>query len=133
MFMLTSGGGKATSTAPDVCQTPSPTGPMPVPYPNLADMSMADPGGLVRDVLVAGMPAMNQMSKVPMSNGDQAGAGGGVISKKIMGEMIFTSASQQVNVGGKPAVRVTCQTSHNAKNTQGLASIPGQTQVMVLG
>ncbi|AXM95518.1 DUF4150 domain-containing protein [Pseudomonas plecoglossicida] len=135
MFMLNSGGAKANSTAPDVCQTPNPAGQIPVPYPNLADTSMADPGGLVRDVLVAGMPAMNQMSKVTTTNGDQAGVGGGVVSAKIMGEMTFVNGSLQVKVGGKPAVRVTCQTTHNGSppNTMGLVSAPSQTQVMVLG
>jgi hypothetical protein len=28
--------GTATATIPDVCNTPSPTGPIPLPYPNIA-------------------------------------------------------------------------------------------------
>ena len=135
MFMLNNGGAMANATAPDVCKTPSPAGPQPIPYPNIATTDMADPGGLVNNVLVAGMPAMNQASKVTLSNGDQAGAAGGVVSAKIMGEMAFVTGSQQVNVGGKPAVRVTDQTSHNGSppNTMGMVSAPSQTQVMVLG
>lgn len=102
MFMLNSGGAKANSTAPDVCQTPNPAGQIPVPYPNLADTSMADPGGLVRDVLVAGMPAMNQMSKVTTTNGDQAGVGGGVVSAKIMGEMTSSTAACRSRLAESP-------------------------------
>ena len=31
--------GLATASAPDVCKTPSPTGPVPMPYPNIAKSS----------------------------------------------------------------------------------------------
>jgi uncharacterized Zn-binding protein involved in type VI secretion len=125
----------ANATVPDVCNTPSPAGPVPMPYPNIAETSMADPGGLVNEVLVAGMPAMNLMSKVTLSNGDQAGATGGVVSAKIMGEMAFIAGSAMVMVGGKPAVRVTCQTTHNGSppNTMGIVCAPSQTQVLVMG
>lgn len=135
MFMLNNGGAMANSTVPDMCKTPTPAGPVPMPYPNIAETSMADPGGLVPQVLVAGMPAMNMMSKVLLSNGDQAGAAGGVVSSKISGEMAFIDGSAMVMVGGKPAVRVTCQTTHNGSppNTMGIVCAPSQTQVMVLG
>ncbi|WP_339560938.1 DUF4150 domain-containing protein [Pseudomonas sp. EA_65y_Pfl1_P113] len=134
MFMLNNGGAMANSTVPDVCKTPSPAGPIPMPYPNIAETSMADPGGLVPEVLVAAMPAMNLMSKVILSNGDQAGVAGGVVSSKIMGEMAFIDGSAMVMVGGKPAVRVTCQTSHNGSppNTMGIVAAPSQTEVLVL-
>lgn len=134
MFMLTNGGAMANSTVPDICQTPSPAGPIPIPYPNIAETSMADPGGLVPEVIVAGMPAMNLMSKVTLSNGDQAGANGGVVSAKIMGEMAFVMGSAVVMVGGKPAVRVTSLTDHNGSppNTVGVVTAPCQTVVMVL-
>lgn len=134
MFMLTNGGAMANSTVPDICQTPSPAGPIPIPYPNIAETSMADPGGLVPEVLAAGMPAMNLMSKVTLSNGDQAGATGGVVSAKIMGEMAFILGSAVVMVGGKPAVRLTSLTTHNGSppNTIGVVTAPCQTVVMVL-
>jgi hypothetical protein len=107
---------------------------MPMPFPNTADTSMADPGGLVVPVLVAGLPAMNFMSKVLLSSGDQGGVGGGIISGKIMGAMAFLNGSAKVMVGGMPAVRVTCQTAHNGTppNTVGMVSAPSQTLVMVL-
>jgi len=87
MYMLNNGGAMALSTVPDMCKTPvPPAGPVPLPYPNAADTSAADPGGLVMDVLVDGMPAMNMSSKVLMTSGDEAGVAGGVTSGKVKGE-----------------------------------------------
>jgi len=31
--------GVSTATLPDVCKTPTPGGPVPIPYPNFADQS----------------------------------------------------------------------------------------------
>lgn len=134
MFMLTNGGAMANSTVPDICNTPTPAGPVPMPYPNIAETSMADPGGLVPEVLVAGMPAMNLMSKITLSNGDQAGANGGVLCGKMMGEVTFLTGSASVMVGGKPAVHLTSMTGHNGapQNTVGIVSAPCQTEVLVL-
>jgi len=134
MFMLNNGGAMALATVPDVCKTPAPpAGPVPIPYPNMADTSMADPGGLVPKVLVDFKPAMNMSTKVLMTSGDEAGVAGGVASSKIKGEMNFIDGSLKVMVGGKPAVRVTCQTMHNAKNSMGMVSKPSQTKVLVPG
>lgn len=134
MFMLNSAGAMATSTVPDVCNTVTPAGPVPMPYPNIAETTLADPSSVVTEVLVAGMPALNLMSKVTLSNGDQAGAQGGIISARIMGEMAFLTGSMAVMVDGKPAVRLTSQTSHNGtpQNTIGMVCAPSQTQVLVV-
>ncbi len=133
MYMLNNGGAMAMSTVPDICKTPvPPAGPVPLPYPNTADTSAADPSGLVMDVLVDGMPAMNMSSKVLMTSGDEAGVAGGVTSSKVKGDMIFIDGSAKVMVAGKPAVRVTCQTMHNANNTMGTVSQPSQTAVLVM-
>ena len=132
MFILNNGGAIANSTVPDVCKTPTASGPVPIPYPNIADTRMADPSGLVNKVLLGSMPALNLKSKIVLSNGDQAGSVGGVSSNKIMGEMTFITGSQKVMLGGKPAVRVTSQTTHNGspQNTIGMVSAPSQTKVM---
>ncbi|KFE54506.1 PAAR-like domain-containing protein [Pseudomonas syringae] len=134
MYMLNNGGATANSTVPDICKTPTPAGPMPMPYPNTADTSLADPGGLVMPVLVCGLPAMNFMSKVLLSTGDEPGVGGGVVSGVIMGSMAFIDGSVAVMVGGMPAVRLTSQTAHNGTppNTTGMVSAPSQTVVMVM-
>lgn len=133
MFMLNNAGAVATATVPDVCNTATPAGPVPVPYPNIAETTLADPSSVVSKVLVSGMPALNLMSKVTLSNGDQVGAQGGVTSARIMGQMAFLSGSTVVMVDGKPAVRLTSQTSHNGQpqNTVGMVCTPSQTIVMV--
>jgi hypothetical protein len=134
MFMLNNGGAMAMASVPDVCKTPAPpAGPVPIPYPNMAETTMADPGGLVMNVLVDLKPAMNMSSKVLMTSGDEAGVAGGVVSGKMKGEMTFIDGSMKVMVGGKPAVRVTCQTLHNAKNTMGTMIKPSQVIVLVNG
>jgi Domain of unknown function (DUF4150) len=135
MFMLNNGGATAMATVPDICQTPAAPSPIPVPYPNMASTDMTDPDGLVPEVLVDAMPALNMMSKILLSEGDTAGsAGGGVVSAKVMGEMAFIDGSAVVMVGGLPAVRVTCLTEHNGSpaNTVGVVSVPSQTAVLVL-
>ena len=43
MFALTLKGGLCMSTPPDVCQTPTPGGPVPTPYVNIFQCSMVTP------------------------------------------------------------------------------------------
>lgn len=134
MFMLNNGGAQATASQPDTCMTSTAAGPIPLPYTNIADSNMADPGSLVNEVLVVGMPAMNQMSKVMQSSGDEAGDRGGVISGVNMGEIAFSSGSTKVMVGGKPAVMVGSQTLQNGtpSNTIGLFNLGSQESVEVM-
>ncbi|ANN68537.1 DUF4150 domain-containing protein [Bordetella bronchialis] len=134
MFMLNTAGAMCTATVPDVCLTPAAPSPIPVPYPNIATTDMANPGTIVENVLVCGMPALNQSSVVMLSNGDQGGtAGGGVACGQIMGEAAFVTGSPTVMVGGPPGVRLTCMTTQNSNNTMGLVAAPSQTVVLLLG
>lgn len=133
MFALTTGGAQAVATVPDVCLTPSVPSPIPVPYPNLASTSMADPASIVENVLIAAMPALNLSSTLLLSNGDEAGtAGGGAASHRIMGETRFVVGSTKVMIGGKPGVRLSCMTTHNNANTTGLVASPSQATVMLM-
>lgn len=133
MQMLNSGGAQCNAT-PDVCKVPTPGGPVPTPFPNLGTTQMADPGGLVQKVLVANMPAMNLMSKVTMTNGDQGGSIGGIASNRIMGQVQFLQGSTKVMVGGKPALRVGVPTGQNGApaNSVGTVVSPSQVKVMVM-
>lgn len=133
MQMLSTGGAVANAPA-DVCKVPTPAGPVPTPFPNIATTQMTNPGSVVKKVLVANMPALNQMSKITLSNGDQAGSVGGVVSNKIMGQAQFLNGSTKVMVGGKPAVRVGCMTGQNGQpqNTVGSVISPSQVKVMVM-
>jgi uncharacterized Zn-binding protein involved in type VI secretion len=129
MFAVTTGGGLVMAEV-DVCQTPSAVGPLPMPYPNIGSPSMGMPP--VTNVLIGGAPALNMGSKMQLSNGDEPGVNGGLLSGKNMGQVAFILGSATVLIGGSPAVRLTAQTSHNANNAIGAVLAPSQTTVMIM-
>ncbi len=128
MFANTNGGGQAMGF-PDVCQTPAGPSMVPVPYPNIADHSMGSPP--VPNVLLAGAPAHNLMTEIPMTQGDAAGTGGGVASGDVMGSATFVEGSSVVMFGGAPATRLTSSTLQNGSNCQGASIAPSQTVVFL--
>lgn len=132
MFMLNNGGSIASAPL-DVCKTPSPpTGaPVPIPYVNIGTTQMCAPADLVQKVLVVNMPALNQKSKLVISTGDEPGVMGGVISNKIIGEVVFMNGSLKVLVGGKPALRVGCMTGQNGMPSNAVGSVISPSQVKV--
>lgn len=128
MFVCTVGGG-STMAMPDVCKTPAPPAPpVPIPYPNMAEMPMAVPP--VPTVLVSGSPAINKSSKISLSNGDSPGVAGGVVSGSFMQEVEFVMGSMKVTIGGKPAVRNGDMAKANKGNAVGSVAVPSQTKVM---
>ena len=131
MFALTKAGGLCVAV-PDVCKTPTPAGPVPIPYPNVANPAQADP--IVQKVKIDGSAALNLNSKIKTSNGNQAGSMGGVVSNKIMGEASFTMGSQKVSIGGAPAVKLSSPTAQNGSpaNAVGLVLAPSQTMMMIM-
>lgn len=132
MFGLTNSGGMLTANVPDVCKTPTPpAGPVPIPYPNMAQLTMVDASTACSKVQLSGGMALTVKSKTTISNGDEAGVAGGVASSKNVGEAAFTMGSMKVRLEGKAAVRVNDPTTHNAKNTMGMATAPSQTKVMI--
>ena len=132
MYALTLQGGTCMSSVPDVCKTPSPAGPVPVPYVNTFMCAAVLPGTACSKVTIAGAPALTVQSKTAMSSGDEPGTAGGVVSASFIGEGAFISGSAKVRLQGKAAVSVGALTSHNANNTTGMSVAPGQTKVMVL-
>ncbi|MDR5826369.1 DUF4150 domain-containing protein [Caballeronia sp. LP006] len=129
MFAVTIGGGQLMAE-PDVCQTPTPAGPVPTPYPNIAMPTMGTPPA--ETVLIGGSPALNLSAEIPMTNGDQGGVAGGVSSGMIMGPAKFTQGSEKVMIAGSPAVRLTTPTSQNQNNAMGAVLAPSQTVVMIM-
>lgn len=108
--------GIAMATAPDVCLTPGPpSGPVPVPYPNIAMSSDLVSG--TTTVTIDGSPAAIQGSKFVKSTGDQAGAAGGVASGVFGMEAAFISFSPTVMLEGKAACRLTDKMTMNKSNT----------------
>ena len=129
MFAVTIAGGQLMAV-PDVCNTPTPAGPVPTPYPNTAMPAMGTPP--VENVMIGGSPALNLSSEIPMTNGDQGGTAGGVASGTFMQAAKFTQGSQKVMIGGNPAVRLSSPTSHNNNNAIGAVLAPSQTVVMIM-
>ena len=108
-------GGVATAF-PDVCKTPSPAGPIPIPYPNIAKSSDTAKG--TSKVKCDGNPVCVKDSNFSMSTGDEAGsAGGGVASNKIKGKAEFVLFSMDVKFEGKNVCRAFDIMLHNDKNT----------------
>lgn len=99
-------------TLPDVCKTPSPGGPVPVPYVNAAkDADLVD-GSTSTEI--EGNPIALSSSSLSTSTGDEPGtAGGGIISGKIKGKLAWASSSIDVKVEGKGVVRFLDVTLHN--------------------
>lgn len=99
-------GSTGISTAfPDVCKTPTPAGPVPIPYPNVAQSSDTADGSST--VKVDGNPIMLKSSNFKMSTGDEAGSAMGVVSNKIKGKAMPMLYSMDVKVDGQNVFRLT--------------------------
>lgn len=92
-----------------MCKTPSPAGPIPIPYPNVAKSS-----DTAKD------------SNFSTSTGDEAGtAGGGVASSKTKGKAEFVNFSFDVKFEGKNVARALDMMLHNDKNTPPFPHLQG--------
>ncbi len=100
---------------PDVCKTPTPAGPVPIPYPNVAMAS--DSAQTSKQVKCDGNPICLQDSNFSVSTGDEAGSATGVVSGKIKGKAEFVLYSFDVKVEGKGVARALDIMLHNEKNT----------------
>jgi len=119
---------------PDVCLTPTPAGPVPIPYPNISTSMTALPPTTALSILVDGTPALNMMSEIPLSNGDEAGENLGVVSGMIMGPTSYILGSETLLLEGVPAVKLTSETGQNGEmmNTEGACLAPSQLIMIVL-
>lgn len=107
------GDGQTQTTAlPDVCKTPSPGGPIPVPYVNIAQDSDLAQGA--QSVRIEGNAVALSSSSLSTSSGDEPGtAGGGLISSKTKGKLAWASSSIDVKIEGKGVVRFLDATTVN--------------------
>jgi hypothetical protein len=117
--------GISTATIPDVCKTPSPAGPVPIPYPNIAQ-SITLSGGTTT-VKGDKMMAANKGSKFALSNGDNAGVAGGVKSSTFMKEATWILYSFDVKLQKKNASRLSDKMFHNSENA---ANLTGEIQLI---
>ncbi len=98
----TNGGGQCMTPGPtDVCKTPSPAGPVPLPYPNIAMLNQADGGTCSDKVKIDGKKTAVKGTKISMSSGDEPGVTGGVVSSKFKGECELKLGSSSVKAEGK--------------------------------
>jgi hypothetical protein len=107
--------GGVTIAFPDVCKTPSPAGPIPIPYPNIAKSSDTAKG--TTKVKCDGHPVCVKDSNFSTSTGDEPGSAGGVISSKTKGKAEFVLFSMDVKFEGKNVCRAFDIMLHNDKNT----------------
>ncbi|MBN1578995.1 MAG: DUF4150 domain-containing protein [Chitinispirillaceae bacterium] len=119
---------------PDVCLTPTPpVGPIPIPYPNIAQLPTALPPSASLKHLISMMPAHNLGTTIPMSMGDNAGVAGGVASGMMMGPARNTMGSTKVFTGGMPATKWLSPAMQNMTNCPaGMTMVPSQYKVMIM-
>ena len=112
---------------PDPCKTPTPGGPVPIPYPNVGQSSDTDGTSSVK---CNGASCMVKGASFRMSSGDEAGTLLGVVSNKIKGKAEFTMYSFDVKFEGKNAARLAdpMQQNMGSGNTVGI-----ETQAMLPG
>ena len=127
----TTGGGQCFAM-PDVCKTPTPAGPVPIPYPNMGNVAQATKTST--KVKFVNKEVVLENSEIPMSQGDEAGTAGGVVSGRNMDKIVFKKGSSKVQIEGKGCVYLTAMTGHNGSNANmpaGNQIAPSQTKVLV--
>lgn len=101
-----------TCAVPDVCKTPSPGGPVPIPYVNMAMDSNLAKG--TKKVKINKKMVAHEKANLSTSTGDEPGtAGGGIMSSKTKGKMTWGMYSFDVKFEGKGVTRFMDVTLHN--------------------
>jgi len=127
----TTGGGQCFAF-PDVCKTPSTGGPIPIPYPNFGQVMQATK--TATKVKMCQKPVVTKKSEMTMSQGDEAGVNGGVVSNKNMDKVQYQKGSGKVKVEGQECEFLTAMTGQNGSNANmpaGNQIAPSQTKVLV--
>ena len=128
----TKGGGQCFAF-PDACKTPTPAGPVPIPYPNIGMVNQVT--GESTKVKFSGKGVVTKKSKMTRSQGDEAGTAGGVVSGVNMNQVLYKKGSSKVKVEGQAVQHLTAMTGHNGSNANmpaGLQVAPSQTKVLVV-
>jgi len=136
MFPASTNGGGQCAGFPDVCKTPTPGGPVPIPYPNMAMLTQAKGSSCSSRVKIINKKTATTKTEISMSSGDEPGnAGGGVISSKFKGPAKFKKGSSKVKVEGSPICHLTSMVGlnggSNANCPAGVQVAPSQTKVLV--
>lgn len=111
------GSGGMSIVFPDVCKTPTPAGPIPIPYPNIG--KAGDTSNGTKKVKVDGKMAMVKGAKYSTTTGDEPGSVGGIVSSSTKGPAEYMLYSFDVKMEGKNACRLGDPLFHNKKNIVG--------------
>jgi hypothetical protein len=121
---------------PDVCKTPTPGGPVPIPYPNIAMLAQGKGGTFSSKVKIENQKVATVKSEIAMSSGDEPGTIGGVVSNRFKGPAKFKMGSSKVLVEGAKVVHLTSMIGQNgvsnANHPAGVQVAPSQTKVTVM-
>ncbi len=107
---------------PDVCKTPTPGGPVPIPYPNIAFSTDTAKGS--KTVKMDGNPIMLKGSNFSTSTGDEPGSLKGIVSSKVKGKAEYVNYSLDVKVEGKNVPRLADMMVQNKGGAPNTAPIP---------
>ncbi|MEM9194159.1 MAG: PAAR-like domain-containing protein [Myxococcota bacterium] len=120
---------------PDVCKVPAPPAPpVPTPFPNIANLPMANPGTCTKLVKIMNMPVVTVATQVPLSSGDEAGVAGGLVSGVNMNACTFKMGSIKLYIEGNAAITQLKTSGHNGSNANqpmGMVASPSQPLVKV--
>lgn len=118
---------------PDVCKTPTPGGPVPIPYPNTGMVMQCSK--TASKVKFCNKEAVSKNSEMSRSQGDEAGTLGGVMSNVNMSKVVYKKCSSKVKVMGHQVAHLASMTGHNGSNSNmpaGAQIAPSQVKVLVM-
>jgi len=122
--------GFVRNTVPDVCKTPSPAGPVPIPYPVIVSRSGDLANGTTTFKVDGGNMVSIKGSEYSRCTGDEPGTAGGVKSSTNMKEAKWILYSFDVKFDGSNVCRKTDKMTMNHENT---VSLGGDFELPVAG
>lgn len=137
MFPASTRGGGQCFGFPDVCKVPAPPAPpIPTPFPNIAMCPNASGSSVTKKVKIVNQAVLHKGSEIPMSQGDEPGVLGGVISNVNMNKAVYRTHSSKVLVEGQYVVthlKTTPQNGSNPNVPAGSQVAPSQARVFIHG
>lgn len=115
--------GIVKSTLPDVCKTPAPGGPIPIPYPVIISLTSDLKKGTKSVAVDGGNPAATKVSELSRCTGDEPGTAKGIKSSTQMKEATWLSWSMDVFMEGSNVCRLGDKLLMNHGNTACLGGI----------
>jgi hypothetical protein len=114
----------------DICKTPFGPSVVPIPYPNIGVLAIAQPTSV--KMLIQGAPVLTVRAKGAISCGDEAGEGGGVISGSVSGEFKPSGSNKAITIEGDAVTDCTTMFTTNAGNAIAAVLEPNQQMVILM-